>query len=201
MTVTFRNLICGLGAILLVGGATITAQAATVVNFSWAGNGGYSAKGSFAFDAATTPTSFSEAGSGAKKYLQSFNISFFNPQNVLLETGSSVVNGISSDSFFRMDFNTQTNTFSALDADVGGSNYQYFLTNLRTPGGQVVAPGITTYNLFVRTTGTPNLDVASTVSVTSVSQTPEPGTFGLLASIGCLGLGGVVLRRRVFQKS
>lgn len=144
-----------------------------------------------------TPAFFSDApGVGPTNYVQSFNVSFFSPQNALLETGSAVVGGVSSDRFFRLDFNTETKTISALDGDVGGSSYLYFLTNLRTPSGQVVTPGLTAFNLFVRTSGTPNLDVASGVIVSSVAQTPEPGTFTLPAGLSGISLCGVVLGRR-----
>ncbi len=185
----------GLGALALLA-ASAPLSAAAIVNFSWTGNAGYTASGSFQYDPAITPVSFSETGSGPKNYVQNFNISFFSPQHSLLETGSSVVNGVSSDNFFRLDYNTQTNLISSLDADVGGTSYQYFLTNLRTPGGQVVGPGVTTFNLFVRTSGTPNLDIASSVQVTSVAQTPEPASFGLAAAATGIGIVGMLLRRR-----
>ncbi len=174
-------------------------RAATIVNFAWTGSAGYSAVGSFSYDAALTPTSFSELpGAGPAQYVQSFSISFFDPANQLLETGSSIVNSVSSDRFFRLDFNSGTNSFTALDADIGGSSYLYFLTNLRTPGGMVVGPGVTDFNLFERSTGTPILDSASSVRVTSISQTPEPATFWLFAVVGALGLCTFRLRHKRF---
>ncbi len=171
-------------------------QAATVIaDFSWTGGNGYSATGSFSYDPATTPVSFSEApGAGPTTYLQSFSVSFFDPQHTLLESGSSVVNGVSSDRFFRLDYNTQSRTISSLDGDVGGSSYQYFLTNLRTPDGQVVSPGMTGFNFFYRPNADNGLDSASSVQITSVSQTPEPATLSLFALVG--SLAGLAMLRR-----
>jgi len=201
MASIYRNVTSALGMVGIFALATTLTQAAEIVNYSWTGDGGYSATGSFVFDPATTPSSFSEApGAGPTSYVQSFNVSFFDPQHNLLETSSSIVNSVSSDSFFRLDFNTQTDTITALDADVGGTNYLYFLTNLRTPGGQVVGPGVTGFNLFVRTTGTPNLDSASDVKVTSISQTPEPTTFGLLGIAGCIAACAFAMRRKVTKQ-
>ena len=177
--------------------ASLPSSAATIVNFNWTGTGGYTVNGSFQYDPAATPVSFSEVpGAGPTQFIQAFHVSFFSPQLVLLETGSSIIDAVSSDRFFRLDYNTQTHVISSLDADVGGSNYQYFLTNLRTPDGQVVAPGVTTFNLFVRTAGTPNLDIAPSVQVTSIAQTPEPASFALAAVSGIAGLAAYLIRRR-----
>ncbi|MBV9034275.1 MAG: PEP-CTERM sorting domain-containing protein [Acidobacteriaceae bacterium] len=171
-----------------------TLKATTLVDFRWTGTNSYSALGSFIYNEATTPTSFSETpGVGPTQYVQSFSVSFFDPTGALLESGSSVINGVSSDRFFRLDYNTQSRTISSLDADIGGSSYQYFLTNLRTPDGMVVPPGVTTFNFFYRPNADSALDTAASVQVTSVSQVPEPATSALLL---LSGLGGLVLWHR-----
>ena len=135
-------------------------------NFSWKGDNGYSATGAFSYDEATAPQVISESGAGSTKFLQSLSISFFDPAQNLLESGSEVVNGVSSDRYLRFDFNTQSQNISVLDADIGGTSYNYFLTDLRTPSGEVVGPGVTTFNLFYRPNGTPFLDSSSSVQVT-----------------------------------
>ena len=162
------------------------------------GDNGYSATGAFAYDSASVPVSFSDRGAGPTDYLQSFSISFFDPESNLLESGSSIVNGISSDRFFRLDYDTQSRTISSLDADIGGSSYQYFLTNLRSPAGGVVGPGQTTFNLFYRPGGTPILDSAASVQVTSVSESavPEPAMLPILLGFSVLGGVITIFRRR-----
>ncbi len=177
-------------------GCATAVNADTLVNYSWTGASGYSALGSFSYNPATTPQSFLErpGAVGPTKYLTSFSVSFFNPQHSLLESGSSIVSSVTTDRFFALNYNTQTMAISTLDADIGGSNYQYFLTNLRTPSGQVVPAGVTTFNLFYRPGGTPFIDGASSVQVTSVSQIPEPSTATVL--LGLAGLGGLVWMRR-----
>ena len=179
--------------------AGLTAQAATIVDFAWTGGAGYTAAGSFSYNAATTPVSFSEMpGAGPTTYVQSFTISFFDPSHALLETGSSVVNGVSTDRFFRLDYNTSTEAIGSLDGDIGTSSYQYFLTNLRTVDGMVVGPGVTGFNFFYRPNADVALDAASSIRVVSVSQTPEPATLSLLGASGCLTVLVCAVRRRRF---
>jgi len=168
------------------------------LNLSWKGDNGYSATGSFSYDETTAPEVISESGAGQTKFLQSLEISFFDPAQNLLETGSAIVDGVSNDRYLRFDFNTQSQNISVLDADVGGTSYNYFLTNLRTPSGQVVEPGVTTFNLFYRPNGTPILDSSSSVQVTSASV-PEPMT-----TVGTLvagGLGIAFRRKKVAERA
>jgi len=161
-------------------------------NFSWKGDNGYSATGAFSYDETTAPAVISESGAGSTQFLQSLSVSFFDPGQNLLESGSSVVNGVSSDRFLRFDFDTQSRNISVLDVDAGGTSYQYFLTDLRTPTGEVVGPGITNFNLFYRPNGTPILDSSSSVQVTPASV-PEPTT--LIGTLVAGGLG-IALKRK-----
>lgn len=169
---------------------------ATVVAISYNGTNGYTASGSFTYDGASAPSVITEAnGATATSVIQSFNISFFNPAKVLLETGSAVINGISSDRFFRLTYNTVTNLITSLDADIGGT-YQYFLSNLRTPTGSVVTPGVTGFNFFNRATANAALDTAATIRTTvsnSTTAVPEPAGL-LVLPVALLGL--LALRRR-----
>ena len=173
-----------------------SSQAATVVDFKWTGDAGYSALGSFSYDAPLNTTSITESGAGATKYVEQFSISFFDPSKAVLETGASVVDGTSLDRFFRLSYDTTTHLISSLDADIGGTSYQYFLTNLRTPDGTVVGPGVTGFNFFYRPNADMALDIATNVQVTSISQTPEPASISLLASAGLVGMGVSWLRKR-----
>ncbi len=173
--------------------AVVNPAQAIDINFSWQGDKGYSATGDFSYDETKAPTFISESGAGQTKFLQSFSVSFFDPAGKLLESGSSVVNGVSSDRFFRLDFDSLSKNISVLDADIGGTAYQYFLTNLRNPSGQVVLPGVTGFNLFSRPNGTPFLDSSASVQATPASV-PEPGMS--VATLVLAGGLGIALRRK-----
>jgi len=179
-------------SVLVTISATMNPAQAVDFNFNWKGDNGYSATGSFSYDATTAPAVISESGAGPTQSLQSLSISFFDPAQNLLESGGSVANGVSSDRFLRFNFDTQSQNISVLDADIGGASYNYFLTDLRTPSGQVVGPGNTTFNLFYRPDSTPFLDSSSSVQVTP-SSVPEPTmTFGTLVAGGL----AIALRRK-----
>lgn len=180
--------------------ATISAMAnpaqAVQVNFSWNGINGYSATGSFSYDETKAPTFISESGAGPTKFLQSFSISFLDPTQKVLESGSAVVNGVSSDRFLRLDFDSTSKNISVLDGDIGGT-YKYFLTNLRTPDGNRVGPGITTFNFFDRTNADVALDTSPSVqvggAVPAIPSVPEPTmTLGTLVAGGL----GIALKRK-----
>jgi len=179
-------------SVLVTISATMNPAQAVDFNFSWKGDRGYSAIGAFSYDATTAPAVISESGAGPTKSLQSFSVSFFDPAQNLLESGSSVVNGISSDRFLRFDFDTQSQNISVLDGDIGGTSYNYFLTDLRTPSGQVVGPGVTNFNLFYRPGNTPFLDSSASVQ-TTLANVPEPTmTLGMLVAGGL----GIASRRK-----
>ncbi len=176
--------------------ATTNPVQAVQVNFSWNGNQGYSATGSFIYDETKAPTFISESGAGLTKFLQSFSISFLDPTQKVLESGSAVVNGVSSDKFLRLDFDSTSKNISVLDGDIGGT-YKYFLTNLRTPDGNRVGPGITTFNFFDRTNADVALDISPSVQVVGAGPTipsvPEP-----TMTLGTLVAGGlsIALKRK-----
>lgn len=105
-------------AFMLVLTEIAPAQAITF-NFSWNGNEGYSATGSFSYDENTAPVTFSESGPGATQVLQSLNVSFFDPFNNFISAYDNVVNGISNGNYFKFNFNTVTQEIFGL-IDVGG---------------------------------------------------------------------------------
>ncbi|MEH1908064.1 PEP-CTERM sorting domain-containing protein [Nostoc sp.] len=85
-------------------------------NFSWKGNTGYSAKGSFNYDTTTAPSVISETGLGATKNLQSLSISFFDPLSNLINSFTPVLSGVSNYSFLRFNFDsTKEQIFGPFD--------------------------------------------------------------------------------------
>ncbi len=91
------------------------AQAAEF-NFNWKGETGYSAKGSFNYDATTAPSVISEAGLGTTKNLQSLSISFFDPLSNLINSFTPVLSGVSNYGFLRFNFdNTTQQIFGPFD--------------------------------------------------------------------------------------
>ncbi len=164
--------------------ASISAGArATTVDLSWSGVNGYSAVGSFTYDGASAPAVITESGAGATKTIQSFFITFFDPAHTVLESGSAVIAGVSSDRFFQLTFNTLTSAVSVLDGDVGGA-YIYFLTDLRTPTGSVVPAGTTGFNFFDRRTANAALDTATSISavIEAAQPVPEPAAMVLVTT-------------------
>ncbi len=156
---------------------------ATTVDLSWSGVNGYSAIGSFTYDGASAPAVITESGAGVTKTVQSFSITFFDPAHTVLESGSAVIAGVSSDRFFQLTFNTLTSALSVLDGDVGGT-YIYFLTDLRTPTGSVVPAGTTGFNFFDRRTANAALDTASSINavVEAAQPVPEPASVLLVTT-------------------
>jgi hypothetical protein len=107
------------GASLMFAFTPIDPAHAVTYNFSWSGDGNYSAKGSFSFDETVAPSSFSESGPGATNYLQSLNISFFDPGNSLIAAYDNVVNGVTATNYFKFNFDTNTKQIFGL-IDFGG---------------------------------------------------------------------------------
>ena len=59
-------------ALLLVANMNSQGVLAVTIDFQWSGNQGYTAKGSFSYDEKTSPTIFSEKGSGKTQVLEKF---------------------------------------------------------------------------------------------------------------------------------
>lgn len=115
-----------IGTALAIAFTAVAPAQAITYDFSWSGNGNYSAKGSFSFDENIAPTSFSESGPGTTNFLQSLNISFFDPTNNFISAYDNVVNGISTANYFKFNFDTNTQEiFGLIDfgGEVAGDTY------------------------------------------------------------------------------
>ncbi|HBL09875.1 MAG TPA: PEP-CTERM sorting domain-containing protein, partial [Cyanobacteria bacterium UBA11162] len=118
-------------AVLAMALALETANPAQAIefNFSWKGDAGYSALGTFNYDETTAPLIISESGIGPTDYLDSLSVSFFDPSNTLLGTYNTVTGGVSNSPFFAFNFDTSTKSlFGNLDVAGGGLvKGEYFL--------------------------------------------------------------------------
>ncbi|MFO1434780.1 MAG: PEP-CTERM sorting domain-containing protein [Candidatus Competibacteraceae bacterium] len=184
LTVTAVTTMVLSGALAL--SVSTPAQALTF-NYSFVTDTGYSGNGQFSYTG--NPATVSATGSGPVAPLQSLSLSVFDPANSLLDSGNSVVNGFSSDSYLRFDFNALTETLSILDTNTAasGSNPYYFISNaVDSNGTPITAPGSAFYLFAFSLSGTYTL-LGSTSSI-QVSSVPEPTSLGLLA-LGGLAVG------------
>ncbi|BBH42295.1 hypothetical protein myaer102_49390 [Microcystis viridis NIES-102] len=178
---------------------SVAAQQAQAIsfNFNWQGGTGYSARGVFSYNENTAPNIIYESGAGPTTSLQFLSLSVFDPANNLLDSGSSVVNGISNDNFFLFQFNTLTETLSILDTNTAasGNNPYYFISNAVDPSSTPVTPGSTTFNLFAfsNTGSTTFLGSASSIQVSIV---PEPSSILSLLALGGLGAGSILKKKQ-----
>jgi len=170
------------------------AQALTF-NYSFQTDTGYSGNGQFSYTG--NPVTVSASGSGPVAPLQSLSLSVFDPANNLLDSGNSVVNGVSNNSYLYFGFDALTETLNILDTNTAasGSDPYYFISNAVDPGYNFVGPGNTTFNLFAfsSTNVATFLGFASSIQVSSV---PEPSVLGLLA-LGGLAAGYVMRKKQL----
>jgi len=113
-----RAILSALGVLALIG-APLPALAAVVFDFSWTGNAGYKAVGSFGYDETTAPTIISESGAGPTNFLDFLSVGFFDPTNSPLQSFNTVSGGVSNSPFFQFNFDTSTATLFG-SFDVGG---------------------------------------------------------------------------------
>jgi hypothetical protein len=182
--------------------AVSSAQAAEFT-FSANFSNGYSAQGSFTTKS-NAPASFSETNPNfpnfpfATQYLESVSLSIFDSTNTLLQSGSPVVNGISTDAFLRLDYdNSVTPNLPALNVntETPTQNPYYFIGNNVLPNGTPVPPGSTDYNLFLYNRDTVSYTfLASTPSIQATSV-PEYSSVISLLGLAALGVGSALKRK------
>lgn len=171
---------------------------ATTFNYSFHTNTNYTGKGQFSYDG--NPAMISESGSGPTNFLQFLSLSVFDPANNLLDSGNSVVGGISNDSFFLFEFDALTETMNLLDTNTAASGQDpyYFISNAVDPSYMPVTPGSTTFNLFAFSPSTGTTGTAiflGSASSIQVSRVPEPASvLGLLAFGALVSLGQLTKR-------
>ena len=113
-----RAILSALGVLALIG-APLPALAAVVFDFSWTGNAGYKAVGSFGYDETTAPTIISESGAGPTNFLDFLSVGFFDPTNSPLQSFNTVSGGVSNSPFCQFNLDTSTETMFG-SFDVGG---------------------------------------------------------------------------------
>lgn len=187
-------------SVAMAAGANNPAQAIDF-DYSFKGDTGYSATGSFSYDETTAPAIISEAGSGPTNFLKSLSLSVFDPSGTLLDSGSSVVNGVSNDSFLQFQFDTQAQKLTVLDNTTPDAEISYFLSNAVDTSGNPVTPGSTSFKLFQFTNSTTTYNVlgsAPSVQVSKAASVPEPASvLGVLA----VGVAGVALRKKAASQN
>ncbi|GET41412.1 PEP-CTERM sorting domain-containing protein [Microseira wollei] len=169
-------------AVLAMALALETANPAQAIefNFSWKGDAGYSALGTFSYDETTAPSIISESGKGQTKDLDSLSVSFFDPSNMPLGTYNTVTGGVSNSQFFKFNFNTSTQSlFGAFD--VAGGQFI---------DGELFLQGTIGSKLELRQTAnkaTTSILVDQNSGAITVSQVPEPAAVLGLLAFGALG--------------
>ncbi|MEH2466647.1 hypothetical protein [Nostoc sp.] len=190
--------------------AVSSAQAA---DFAFSANftNGYSAEGSFTTKT-DAPASFSETSADyipfSTQFLESQSLSIFDSTNTLLQSGSSVINGISNDEFLRLDYdNSLTANLPALDVSTEtlSQNPYYFISNGVDPSGNPVAFGSTNYNLFLFdriTDKSTFLGDTTSIKATSIKATPVPESSSVISSLAVAAFGfSFAFKRKLNNKT
>jgi hypothetical protein len=173
---------------------------AQAANFSFQGSNGYTATGSYTTKS-NAPTSFSEVASSttpfSTQYLQDVTLSVFDSNNTLLQSGSSVTNGTSSDQYLLFT-TTATGDISGIDISTqfpANNSPYYYLTNNTDPSGNEVPVGTTTYNLFQYDQGTDTATFLASATSLVTTSVPEHET-GLMVLGLPLLIGVGMLKKR-----
>ncbi|MGF1938902.1 MAG: PEP-CTERM sorting domain-containing protein [Nostoc sp. ChiQUE02] len=187
--------------------AVSSAQAADFA-FNAKFSNGYSAKGSFTTKSGT-PASFSEINPNfpsvpfTTQFLQSTSLSIFDSTNKLLQSGTGVSNGISTNAYLRLDYDSSlTNNLPALNVstETPSQNPYYFIGNNVDPRGTSVAPGSTNYNLFLYDRTTDKYTFLGDTTSIKATAVPEPSSAISVLALAASGFG-FALKRRLNQET
>ena len=180
-------------AITLVGGILFADDRSIAADFSYSfqTDTGYVGQGTFSYDAATAPPVIIESGSGPTATLQSLSLSVFDQSSILLDSGTAISGGVSSDSYLGFQFTTATLALSLMDNSTRllGQDVSYFISNFVDPSNTPVTPGSTTFNLFRATDSTSTATYLGSTATISVTMVPEPAAVATVGVI--LGLAWV----------
>ena len=179
----------------VLGFATPVSQGATFA-YSFTTNTGYTGAGEFSYDAATAPAVIVESGSGPTTSLLSLSLAVFSPSSTLLDSGSAVINSVSSSPYLGFEYDTATLALSLLDNNTTASSndVSYFVSNYVDPANAPVTPGSTTFNLFSSTRSTNTAVFLGSAAQIVVTPVPEPATT-TAAGMAFLAVGGLLRRR------
>lgn len=183
-------------ATAVLGFAASVSEGATYA-YSFTTNTGYTGAGEFSYDAATAPAVIVESGSGPTTTLLSLSLAIFSPSSTLLDSGSAVINSLSSSPYLGFEYDTATLALSLLDNNTtsSGSDVSYFVSNYVDPANAPVTPGSTTLNLFSTTRSTNTAAFLGSASQIVVTPVPEPATT-TAAGMALLAVGGLLRRWR-----
>jgi len=185
----------GLLVTAVLGFAAPVSQGATFA-YSFTTNTGYTGAGEFSYDAATAPAVIVESGSGPTTSLLSLSLAVFSPSSTLLDSGSAVINSVSSSPYLGFEYDTATLALSLLDNNTTASSndVSYFVSNYVDPANAPVTPGSTTFNLFSSTRSTNTAVFLGSAAQIVVTPVPEPATT-TAAGMAFLAVGGLLRRR------
>ncbi|MFB2978466.1 PEP-CTERM sorting domain-containing protein [Microseira sp. BLCC-F43] len=159
---------------------TVNPAQAIEFKFSWKGDAGYSALGTFNYDETTAPSKIEESGPGKTENLQSLSVSFFDPFNTLLGTYNTVTGGVSESPFFKFNFDTSTQSLFG-NFDVAGGKFI---------DGENFLQGTIGSKLELKQTAnqaTTAITVDQNSGAITVSRVPEPASVLGLLAFGALG--------------